>query len=82
MPPELKEVSHPAWLQIAVTASRIVVALDLAANRISSRKLAISALVTAVLFAVLVGLAVYSTGELYDHRPSRDAPPVSPQTTP
>jgi hypothetical protein len=65
-----------------VTASGVVFALDLAANIISFKNRAVSALVTAVLFAVLFGVAAYSTGELSTPAAPPTAHPVSPQTTP
>jgi len=82
LPPEFKEASRQAWLQIILTAASLVFVLDLVANLISFRNRFVSALVTAGLFAVLFGLAIYSTGGV----PSTVAPPAqpvgSPQTAP
>jgi hypothetical protein len=72
-PPELKEASHQAWLQIVVMASSVVFVLDLVANFISFNNRAVSALVTAVLFAVLFGFAIYSSGGLM-HGPVSTGP--------
>lgn len=82
MPPELKEASHQAWLQIVVMASSVVFALDIVANIISFRNRAVSALVTAVLFAVLFGVAAYSTGELSTTTAPPTTQPAIPKTTP
>ena len=81
LPPELKEANRQTWLQMIVIAAGLVFALDLVANFISFSNRLVSALVTAVLFAVLFGAAaIYSSGGI----PTAGAPPapVSPQTTP
>jgi hypothetical protein len=64
MPPELKEASRQAWLQMVVMAAGLVFVLDLVANFISFNNRFVSALITAVLFAVLFGFAIYSSGGL------------------
>ena len=81
-PPELKEASRQAWLQMVVMASSVVFVLDLVANFISFRNRAVSALVTAVLFAVLFGVAAYTAGALPTTTSPPTSPSVGPQTTP
>jgi len=64
LPPELKEAGRKTWIQMILMAAGLVFILDLVANIISFSNRFVSALVTAVLFAVLFGFAVYSTGGL------------------
>ena len=64
MPPELKESSRQAWLQMVVMAASVVFVLDLVANFISFSNRFVSALTTAVLFAALFGFVIYSSGGL------------------
>ena len=82
MPPELKEASRQAWLQMVVMAASVVFVLDLVANFLSFSNRYVSALITAALFAVLFGVAVYSTGGVPTTTAPTAAPTVSPQTTP
>ena len=79
LPPELKEANRQTWLQMIVIAAGLVFVLDLVANFISFSNRFVSALVTAVLFAVLFGAAaIYSSGGI----PTAGAPPAAPQTGP
>ena len=57
LPPELKEANRQTWLQMIVVAAGLVFVLDLVANFISFSTRFVSALGTAVLFAVLFGAA-------------------------
>jgi hypothetical protein len=86
LPPEMKEATQDTWLQMILMAAGLVFVLDLVANFISFSNRFVSALTTAVLFAVLFGALVYSTGGLPTTTVSTTAPPaapaVSPQPTP
>jgi hypothetical protein len=82
LPPEVKEATKDTWLQMILMAACLVFVLDLVANFISFSSRFVSALTTAALFAVLFGVAVYSTGGLPTTAPPPAAAPVSPQPTP
>jgi hypothetical protein len=62
LPPELKEADRQIWLQMILTGAALVFVLDLVANLISFRNRVASAFVTAALFAILFGVAIYATG--------------------
>ena len=63
LPPEMKEATKDTWLQMILMAAGLVFVLDLVANFISFNNRFVSALTTAVLFAVLFGAAaIYSSG--------------------
>ena len=55
LPPEMKEATQDTWLQMILMAAGLVFVLDLVANFISFSNRFVSALTTAVLFAVLFG---------------------------
>ena len=55
LPPEMKEATKDTWLQMILMAAGLVFVLDLVANFISFSNRFVSALTTAVLFAVLFG---------------------------
>lgn len=80
LPPELKDASRETWLQMILMAAVLVFVLDLVANFISFNNRFASALVTAGLFAVLFGVAAYSTGGVTTISPPATAP--APQTAP
>ena len=75
LPPELKEANRQTWLQMIVVAAGLVFVLDLVANFISFSTRFVSALGTAVLFAVLFGAAaIYSSARYSDsRRPARSS---------
>jgi len=64
LPPELQDANRQTWLQMILMSAALVFVIDLVANMISFSNRLTSALVTAVLFALLFGLAVYSMGGL------------------
>jgi hypothetical protein len=83
LPPEMKEATQDTWLQMILIGAGLVFVLDLVANFISFNNRFVSALVTAVLFAVLFGAAaIYSSGGIQKGGVAPTAAPVSPQPTP
>jgi hypothetical protein len=79
LPPEMKEATQDTWLQMILVGAGLVFVLDLVANFISFNNRFVSALITAVLFAVLFGAAaIYSTGGI----PTAVAPPAAQQLSP
>jgi hypothetical protein len=62
LPEEFKEASRETWAQMILMAAVLVFLLDLIANFLSFGNRFVSALVTAILFAVLFGFAIYATG--------------------
>jgi uncharacterized protein involved in cysteine biosynthesis len=86
LPPEMKETTKDTWLQMILMAAGLVFVLDLVANFISFNNQFVSALTTAVLFVVLFGALLYSTGGIPTATVPTTAPPaaptVSPQPTP
>ncbi|MGE5267227.1 MAG: hypothetical protein ACM3L9_07670 [Deltaproteobacteria bacterium] len=62
LPEEFKEASRETWAQMILMAAVLVFLLDLIANFLSFSNRFVSALVTAILFAVLFGFAIYATG--------------------
>jgi hypothetical protein len=88
LPPEMKEATQDTWLQMILIGAGLVFVLDLVANFLSFNNRLASALVTAVLFAVLFGAAaIYSSGGIQKGTvpPTTSPPaaaPVSPQPTP
>ena len=81
LPPELKEANRQTWLQMIVIAAGLVFVLDLVANFISFSNRFASALTTAILFAVLFGLALYSASGL-STTPTPASPPAGQQLSP
>jgi hypothetical protein len=82
LPPELKEATQDTWVQMVLIAAGLVFVLDLIANFISFSNRFVSALVTAVLFAALFGIAVYTTGNTPTTGVPSAGQPVNPQPTP
>ena len=82
LPPEMKEATKDTWLQMILMAAGLVFVLDLVANFISFNNRFVSALTTAVLFAVLFGALVYSTGGLPTTTVPTTAPPAAPSVSP
>lgn len=81
LPPELRDATQETWLQMIVMAAALVFVLDLVANFLSFGNRFVSALVTAALFAILFGLAIYMTGGLPAVTTTVPAP-VAPAPTP
>jgi hypothetical protein len=82
LPPELKEATRDTWVQMVLMAAGLVFVLDLIANFISFSNRFVSALVTAVLFAVLFGAAVYTTENTSTTGVPSTTQPVNPQPAP
>lgn len=82
LPPEMKEATQDTWLQMILMAAGLVFVLDLVANFISFNNRFVSALTTAVLFAVLFGAMVYSTGGLPTPAVPTTAPPAAAPASP
>ena len=72
----------PAQPNQSAASVRDYCVLDLVANFLSFSNRFVSALITAVLFAVFFGVAVYSTGGVPTTTAPPAAPTVGPQTTP
>lgn len=62
LPPEVRAMSQETWLRMIAMSAAVVFVLDLLANVLSFSSRLGNALVTAVLFAVLLGVLVYTTG--------------------
>ena len=62
LPDELKEISQQTWLQMIGISAVLVFVIDLVANMLSFSNRFTSALMTAIVFAVLLGLMMYMTG--------------------
>jgi hypothetical protein len=60
LPPEVQEASSQAWLQMIAMSAALVFVIDLIANMLSFSNRFTSALVTAGLFAVLFGSALFA----------------------
>ena len=76
LPAELQTASQETWIQMIVMGAILVFVLDLVANMLSFGNRFVSALVTAVLFAILFGAAVYFTGGVPTSIPT--VAPVTP----
>ncbi len=62
LPPEVRAMSQETWLRMILMSAAVVFVLDLLANVLSFSSRLGNALVTALLFAVLLGVLVYTTG--------------------
>lgn len=62
LPPEVRAMSQETWLRMILMSAALVFVLDLLANVLSFSSRLGNALVTAALFAVLLGVLTYSTG--------------------
>ena len=62
LPPEVRAMSQETWLRMILMTAAVVFVLDLLANVLSFSSRLGNALVTALLFAVLLGVLVYTTG--------------------
>jgi hypothetical protein len=62
MPPELRQASQKAWLQLITMSAALVFVIDLVANMLSFSSRIMNALMAAVLFAVLFAFLIYATG--------------------
>ena len=62
MPPELRQASQKAWLQLIAMSAALVFVIDLVANMLSFSSRIMNALMAAVLFAVLFAFLIYATG--------------------
>jgi TRAP-type C4-dicarboxylate transport system permease large subunit len=62
MPPELRQASQKAWLQLIAMSAALVFVIDLFANMLSFSSRIMNALMAAVLFAVLFAFLIYATG--------------------
>jgi hypothetical protein len=85
LPPEMKEATRDTWLQMILIGAGLVFVLDLVANFLSFSNRFVSALITAVLFAILFGAAaIYSTGGIPAATvpPATTPPALSPPTSP
>lgn len=82
LPAELQTASQETWIQMIAMGAVLVFVLDLVANMISFGNRFLSALVTAALFAVLFGAAVYTTGGVPTSIPTAVPAPAAAPVTP
>lgn len=64
LPEDIRNMSQETWLRMIAYSAALVFVLDLIANMISFSSRLGNAAVTALLFAVLLGVLMYSTGGL------------------
>lgn len=64
LPDDLRNLSQETWVQMVVMAALLVFVIDLVANFLSFSNRFTSALVTAIVFAILYGGLFYLTGGL------------------
>lgn len=69
LPPEVRAMSQETWLRMILMSAAVVFVLDLLANVLSFSSRLGNALVTALLFAVLLGVLVYTTGGILTELP-------------
>lgn len=62
LPADIRNMSQETWLRMIAYSAALVFVLDLVANMISFSNRLGNALVTAVLFAILLGALMYTTG--------------------
>ncbi len=62
LPPEVRQMSQAMLVQLIATAAGIVFVIDLIANMLSFQSRFVNALMTAIVFAVVFGAAMYFTG--------------------
>ena len=64
LPPELQNVSQQQWLQMVGMSAIMVFVIDLIANMLSFSNRFVSALMTAVVFAIVAGIVFYTMGTI------------------
>jgi hypothetical protein len=64
LPPEIRQASQHAWMDMIATSAILVFVVDLTANALSFSNRLTSALVTAGLFAVGYAILIYAMGGL------------------
>jgi len=64
LPPDLQKISQQQWLQMIAMSAVVVFVIDFVANMIAFSSRFVNALMTAVVFAVLVGALMYYGGGL------------------
>lgn len=64
LPDNLQELSQQTWFQMVLLSAGLVFVIDLVANMLSFSSRFASALMTAIVFAVLYGALFYVTGGL------------------
>jgi hypothetical protein len=64
LPPEIRQASQHAWMDMIATSAILVFLVDLTANALSFSNRLTSALVTAGLFAGLYTVVIYAMGGL------------------
>jgi lipid-A-disaccharide synthase-like uncharacterized protein len=62
LPPDLQKISQEQWLQMIGMSAVLVFVIDFVANMLTFSSRFMNALMTSIVFAVLVGILMYATG--------------------
>ncbi len=62
LPPDLQKISQEQWMQMIGMSAVLVFIIDLVANMLTFSSRFMNALMTSIVFAVLVGILMYTTG--------------------